>query len=66
MEFEEKIQDLQNEINNLTDQSNEKDIYIKRLKRRTVDFEDVVYNSEKEFVDQINKQKIEITVLRII
>lgn len=64
VEYDERIQELQSEIDSLTDENKGKDIHIARLKRRTVEFEDSVFGTEKDYVDQIDRQKSEITGLK--
>ncbi|CAG9820790.1 unnamed protein product [Phaedon cochleariae] len=68
---DEKVQDLIEEVKKLTNESQEKDIFINRLRRRTKDFEAEVVEAEEQYerkqkiqndlVETLNKKVVEIS-----
>lgn len=55
---------FENEISQLSNKIKEKNMFIKRLQRKTKDFEDEVFEDEKKSIEKINEQSDKINSLK--
>lgn len=60
---EERVISLNAQIDQLTAMNEEKDAYIRTLKRRTTDFEDEVFDTEQKYISEVKIYKARITDL---